>query len=77
MDKSVKIPSPYGPVEVSLKQCDAPECSSCVQPDHMVGWHKLSPQGVEIGTFGQLPGPLDFCSLTCLVKTVGLISGTP
>jgi len=76
MHKSQRVPTPYGQIEVDLVGCDGPECSLVVLKEYMVGWHKLSPQGVEIATFGQNPDPLDFCSLTCLQASVSLMTGS-
>lgn len=68
-----KIPSEFGPVDLELFQCD--NCSRKVQEPHMVGWHLLSPQGIQVTTMASLPGDLDFCSLECLLKAVKTMTG--
>ena len=75
MKKTAKVSTEFGPVDIDLTQCDGVGCTSCMQTAFLMGWHKLEPLGMEVAAFGQLPGPLEFCSLTCLIKTVGQISG--
>lgn len=73
-DKTVQVPSQWGPIDLVLKQCDGMNgvtpCPRNGRPEHLVGWYKLGPQGVDIPTFATLPGPLDFCSLECLRDTL-------
>lgn len=76
MHKKTKVPTPYGPIDVDVVACDGPECALVVLKDYMVGWHQLSPQGVEITTFGQNPNPMDYCSLTCLQASLSLMTGS-
>lgn len=74
--KTVKVPTQFGPLDVSLKTCDGPTCSTMVQEPYMVQWLKISPQGLDAPTMGGgPPDPMDFCSLTCLDKAVALMMG--
>ncbi len=75
--KAVKVPSPYGPIDVALVACDGPQCSLMCQSQHMVGWLKLGPQGLDVPTMGgPPPDPMDFCSLPCLKSAVDLMTGS-
>lgn len=76
MHKKQKVPTPYGPIDVSVVACDGPQCALVVLEDYMVGWHQLGPQGIEIATFGQNPDPLDFCSLDCLKASLNMMTGS-
>lgn len=75
MHKTVSVPTPYGPLSAEVVSCDGPGCGNQYLEEHLVGWHKLSPQGIEVTTFSQNPDPLDFCSLTCLKKSVDTMTG--
>ena len=74
--KNTKVPTLYGPVDITLTVCDGPDCSTCVLDQYMVGWYRMSPQGISAATFGDIgPDPLDFCSLVCLKKAVDMMTG--
>lgn len=75
MKKMARVSTEYGPVDLELTQCDAPGCTSCKRTEFLLGWHKLEPLGMEAPTMGKLPGPLEFCSLRCLVQAVGPMAG--
>lgn len=74
--KTAKVPSIYGPVDVDLYLCDGVECTNCCQEDLMVGWYTLEPKGSTVRTMGSIPDPLDFCSLDCLSKVVRMMTGS-
>jgi hypothetical protein len=76
MQKTAKVPSEWGAIDVELRQCDGPGCSSCMQEAFVVGWLRLEPLGIEIAAFGRPLEPQDFCSLACLGKALGLATGT-
>lgn len=76
MHKKVTVPTPYGPLEAEVVSCDGPGCSSTYLKEHMVGWHRLEPQGIEVAAFGRHPDPMDFCSLRCLKASVDLMTGS-
>lgn len=75
MQKTAKVQSDWGPVDIALRQCDGPGCPACFQEAFLVGWLRLSPLGHEVKAFGKPPEPQDFCSLVCLAKAIGLTSG--
>jgi hypothetical protein len=76
MQKNVKAQTEWGPVDIELRQCDGPGCSSCMQEAFVVGWLRLEPLGQIVAAFGRPPEPQDFCSLNCLGKAFGLATGT-
>lgn len=63
----------YGRVNVELITCE--ECRVDVQPEFMVGWFRLEPQGILVPTMGSALEPLDFCGLTCLHSAVVQMNG--
>lgn len=69
--KAVKFPSDYGPVNITLTECDNVECRTLVQEDYMVGWLELRPQGESMSTLsGGILEDMDFCSAACVQSTL-------
>lgn len=76
MHKNVSVPTPYGPLTAEVVSCDGPGCGSQYLEEHLVGWHQLSPQGMEVAAFGHNPDPLDFCSMACLKASIDMMTGS-
>lgn len=72
MKKDVQLRTEYGPLELEITYCDGTDCTQRGIVEYLVGWYKLSPQGINAATFGgaNFADDQDFCSFACLKKVL-------
>lgn len=71
MKKTVQIRTEYGTVELDVTYCDGPDCTSRGILQYLVNWWKVTSQGVQAATFGEMfIDDMDFCSKSCLKKVL-------